>query len=330
MTNRQFRIFAGAALTCFVLQTPAGAKSYKELFPEHPSESEKVQKILDALDFQQGAIKLPSAHATLNVNSDYYYLSPADTKRVLVELWGNPPGTAENLLGMLFPAKRTPNDDTWGATISFLDDGYVSDEDAAKYDYTALLKDMQTDTADSNPERVKQGFGSIKLIGWAAPPFYDKAEHKLHWAKELEFDGSPSHTLNYDLRALGRQGVLKMSFVAGLDKLAEVKEAIPSVLAIPSYDKGSTYADYVPGVDKIAAYGIGGLIAGKIAAKTGLLVLALVFLKKGWIIVLLALGGGWRLLKWILGGRRQPPPAGPPPAGPPPTGPPDGPAETGV
>ena len=30
---------------------------------------------------------------------------------------------------------------------------------------------------------------SMELVGWAAPPRYDKATHKLYWAKELKVDG---------------------------------------------------------------------------------------------------------------------------------------------
>jgi uncharacterized membrane-anchored protein len=66
-------------------------------------------------------------------------------------------------------------------------------------------------------------------------------------------------------------------------------------MTIPEFAEGSRYQDYVPGVGKVAAYGIGGLIAGKAAAKLGLLAGALAFLKKGWILLVLA--GGWIIAK---------------------------------
>lgn len=56
-----------------------------------------------------------------------------------------------------------------------------------------------------------------------------------------------------------------------------------------SFTEGNRYADYVPGVDTMAAVGIGGLIAGKVAAKAGLLIVLLAFLKKGFILLLLPL-----------------------------------------
>ena len=88
-----------------------------------------------------------------------------------------------------------------------------------------------------------------------------------------------------------RKGVLKINFVADMGDLAVIRSVIPDVLEMAQFEPGSRYADYVPGADKVAAYGIGGLIAGKVLAKAGLLAVLLVFLKKGWIIVLFALGG---------------------------------------
>jgi uncharacterized membrane-anchored protein len=263
----------------------------------------KAKELVEALDYRDGAIALGSAAVRLNVPSGFYFLGSEDARRVIVEAWGNPPATANGVLGMIFPAGRTPLDDVWGAIITYDEDGYVSDEDAAKINYTTLLKEMQEATTRGSEQRVKDGFPSIRLVGWASTPFYDKDTHKLHWAKELEFGGQALHTLNYDVRALGRKGVLNINFVAGMDQLGEIKAVIPAVMVMPEFEAGARYTDYMPGVDKVAAYGIGGLIAGKILSKAGLLAVALVFLKKGWVLVLLALPGLWR---WVgrLSGRK--------------------------
>jgi uncharacterized membrane-anchored protein len=90
--------------------------------------------------------------------------------------------------------------------------------------------------------------------------------------------------------------VLSINFVAGMNDLSVIKkDVIPAVLAMPEFTSGFRYEEYVPGVDKIAAYGIGGLIAGKVLSKVGLLAIALVFLKKGWIVIVLALGALWKV-----------------------------------
>jgi uncharacterized membrane-anchored protein len=271
------------------------AKPFADMFPGRKYENPQAQQFVESLDYKDGLVALGVGGVQLKVPQGFYYLSAEHSRRVLTEAWGNPPATAENVLGMIMPSNQTPLDDAWGAIITFDEDGYVSDEDAANINYADLLKEMQEATARGSEERVKQGFPAIRLVGWASPPFYDRAEHKLHWAKELEFGDSPKHTLNYDVRALGRKGVLKINFVAGMEQLAEIKGVIPAVMAMPEFVVGSRYQDYVPGADKVAAYGIGGLIAGKVLSKAGLLALALVFLKKGWILVVLALAGLWKL-----------------------------------
>lgn len=281
------------------------AKPFKEMFPGLEYSDQKTQQFVEGLDYKDGVNPLTVGGVQLNIPKGFYYLSADHARRVVVDAWGNPPATGENILGMILPSSKSPIEDTWGAIITFDEDGYVSDEDAAKIDYSDLLKEMQTAIAQDSEERVKQGFGSIRLVGWASPPYYDPATHKLHWAKELEFDGSPQHTLNYDVRALGRKGVLKMNFVAGMQQLTEIKSVIPAVMGMPEFVVGSRYEDYVPGTDKVAAYGLGALIAGKLASKAGLLVLALAFLKKGWILIVLAIAGFWKLIARFFQGKTQ-------------------------
>ena len=281
---------------------PALAKSYKDMFPDRNYANPQAQEFVESLDYQQGAIVLGAGGVELRVPQNFYFLSAAHARRVIVEVWGNPPVTAEKVLGMIIPTGKTPVDETWGAVITFDEAGYVSDEDAAKIDYAELLKSMQEGMKEVSAERVKQGFPSMRLVGWASPPYYDRAANKLHWAKELEFGGEAKHTLNYDVRALGRKGVLEIKFVAGIDDLGEIKSVIPAVMSMPEFAQGSRYQDYIPGTDKVAAYGIGGLIAGKVLSKAGLFALALAFLKKGWILVFLALGGLWTLFSRLFRG----------------------------
>ncbi len=245
-----------------------------------------AEAFLSEINPQKGTITLPGGIATLEVPENFYYLSPEDSARVLVEAWGNPED--ELNLGMLFPANYSPLDmAAWGVTIDYEAEGYVSDEDAADIDYGDLLKDMQGDTRDISKERVKMGYEPIELVGWATPPSYDPANHKLYWAKEIKFGDADENTLNYNVRVLGRQGVLVMNFVANMSQLGEIEASRDEVLALANFNDGNKYSDFNPELDKVAAYGIGGLIAGKALAKTGFLAAALILLKKFWFIILL-------------------------------------------
>ncbi len=255
-----------------------------------------------SLDYRDGYIELPGGVATLQVPENFYYLSPEDAERVLTEGWGNIPSEVLSL-GMLFPSRYHPlAAGSWGVTIDFEEEGYVSDKDAHKINYDDLLAEMQKDTRASSQWRVENGYDSLELVGWAAPPYYDEVGKKLHWAQTLLFGDAETATLNYNVRVLGRKGVLLMNFIASADQLAEVEQGLPSVLAMPSFTAGNTYAEFDPKMDKIAAYGIGGLIAGKVIAKTGLFAVAFVFLKKFGIFLVVGAGA---LLRKVFGSKKE-------------------------
>ncbi|WP_250636637.1 DUF2167 domain-containing protein [Agarivorans gilvus] len=204
---------------------------------------------------------------------------------------GKSPGSGLDTLGMLFPAESTPfDDDSWGVTIEYEEDGYVSDEDADDIDYGDLLSQMKQDTADASEQRMEQGYEAIELVGWAAPPYYDKAAHKLHWAKEIKFGDSETNTLNYNIRVLGRKGVLVLNFIAGMDQKQLIDSQLNTVVAMAEFQKDSRYEEFDPSIDKVAAYGLGALVAGKAVAKTGFLAAAFLFLKKFGIILLAGVG----------------------------------------
>lgn len=250
-----------------------------------------ARQLWDSLDRQQGTIKLPNGVATLNVPENFYYLNPADSEKILVEVWGNPPGAGANTLGMLFPIEGTPFDsDNWGVSIEYIEDGYVSDSDADEIDYDDLLADMQESTQDENKVRAEQGYEPIELVGWAENPFYDKQSHKLHWAQELKFGNQSPNTLNYNIRVLGRKGILLLNFIAGMEQKEIIDSKLDSVLALAEFDQGSRYEDFDPSIDKVAAYGLGALVAGKVIAKTGFLAAALIFLKKFGVLIVIAIG----------------------------------------
>jgi uncharacterized membrane-anchored protein len=266
------------------------AENEANLTTEQEQYIAEANKILDSLDPQHGEIKLPNGVATLKVPENFYYLSPEDTETVLVKVWGNPPG-GEKTLGMLFPAGVTPYDNTaWGVTVEYVEDGYVEDEDANDINYDELLSEMKESAASENEERMQQGYDAINLVGWAAKPYYDKETHKLHWAKEFKFGTQEINTLNYNIRVLGRKGVLVLNFIAGMDQLDMINSQIDTVMKIADFDEGSRYADFNPDIDTVAAYGIGALVAGKVAAKVGLLATILIFLKKFWILLLFGAG----------------------------------------
>jgi uncharacterized membrane-anchored protein len=239
------------------------------LIASHWAQADERQ-VLEGLKFQSGTIALGSNLASLSLTPNFQYLSPADTKKFLVEVWRNPPGAAEGTLGAIVPANVDMlGGSGWIIVISYDDSGHVSDDDATGIDYDQLLKDMQSQTRKDSEERKKQGFEPIELVGWAKPPYYDSRAKKLYWAKRLKFGGDADETLNYSIRALGRTGVLELTVVASMQQLGMVDSRINEILGMVAFNSGSTYGEFSPSVDKAAEYGIAGLIAGGILAKAG-------------------------------------------------------------
>ena len=261
-----------------------------------------IDSINHSFTWQHGEIQLGDGVATLDVPSGYKYLDPAQSKTVLTDLWGNPPAET---YGLLFHENDNPLDSTisFVIEISYTEDGYVKDNDADKIDYDDLLADMKESIKENNPVRKEQGYPTMELIGWAAPPYYDKEQKKLHWAKELLFEDSPESTLNYDVRILGRRGFLVLTAIGSMQDLGDFNKDSERIIASTNFNKGHRYEDFDASIDKIAAYGIGGLIAGKLLLKAGLLAKVGILLAKFWKVIAVAFVAlGARIRKIFSGG----------------------------
>ena len=262
------------------------------------AEEQRVIDILKSLHPQTGKITLSNGVAELNVPAQFRYLDAADARKVPVDLWHNPPGVASDSLGMLIPDHfGAAEEHSWAAEISFLESGYIKDEQP---DYAKLLKQIQEAQEKANPEREKQGYEPLHIVGWAQPPHYDKDAKKLYWAKELRSDDNAPHGLNYDIRILGRRGALELSIIAGMDQLDRINQAAPEILSVVNFNQGHRYADFNPKTDKVAPYALAGLIGGGLLlAKVGGLkwiIAGLLAAKKFVIIGIVAVGGFFKRL----------------------------------
>lgn len=288
--------FSRSIALCLFLSLPAPslAEPFKDFFPdEYAQMTTAEQAIFDRLDLEQGKVLLIGGIAEIDVPDGYYFLDTAGARLVLEELWGNPPD--DTVAGMIFPRDGWAWNGSWGATVTYDPMGYVSDQNAGSYDYDEMLTQLQTDSVEMNEWRAKNGYEAITILGWAEPPHYEAATNELYWAKRLQFAGAPTETLNYDIRELGRTGVLVVGFIAEMSSLEAVKTAAPDILKMVAFTEGNRYADFNPDTDKMAEFDLGGLISGNSAVSAGLLIVLLAFLKKGGFLLLLA------PLAWLFG-----------------------------
>ncbi|MFQ6599370.1 DUF2167 domain-containing protein [Flavobacterium sp. C3NV] len=259
---------------------------------------DKVEK---SFKYESGKITLSAGEGTLNVPKGFKFLNAAQTQDVLSNLWGNPED--KSVLGSLVPdGKGVTHSNSWMFVISYQGDGFVKDDDAGDIDYDDLLKTMKEDVQAENEERKKGGYPEVQLVGWASKPYYDNNLKVLHWAKELKFGTDEANTLNYDLRVLGRKGMYNISAVAGMDELAEVKASIPGILKSVEFNQGHKYLDFDADTDTVAAWTIGGLVAGKVLAKVGFFA---ILAKFGKIIVIGIIAAFAGLKKFLFGKKDQ-------------------------
>lgn len=302
--RKTFSLFA-AILISSIASAKKPADSTKNAIPDSiqvliEQQLKRMDSIESTLHYKTGTITLSNSKATIHVKEGFKFLEGDEAEYVLTDLWGNLKGSKP--LGLLFPEHGgATKPDGYAYLLEYEDIGYVKDKDANKIDYDDLLKDMKAGEKKANEERARFGLETMELIGWAAKPKYDQVKKLLYWAKEFRVSNSEENTLNYDIRILGRKGVLTISAIATMAQLDSVNKNLDAVLSMVSFDKGYTYADFDSKTDNVAAWTIGGLVAGKILAKAGFFAFILKNIKLV-VIGLIAFGGGiWRFVS----GRRK-------------------------
>jgi uncharacterized membrane-anchored protein len=263
----------------------------------------KLDSVEKTMRYEHGNISVQNGNANLHLPQGFKFINASQSQYILEDLWQNLPDAS--VLGMIVSDSFRINSMTnsWVFVVTYDGMGYVKDDDADDIDYDDLLKDLKEAQTQANLQRAKLGYGQMNLVGWASKPYYDKQNKVLHWAKELTVAGDETNTLNYDVRVLGRKGVLSLNAVADMDQLEVVKKNIPAILKMASFGKGHTYSEFNPDVDEVAAWTIGGLVAGKILVKAGMLAGLLKFWK---LIAIGLVAAGSFIWKFVRGKKQQP------------------------
>jgi len=279
---------------------PSAQEEVDEIANEIGKTTDDEPSLQSTLTFQSGTVAVPEAHVQLRLTDSFRYLGHEDSRRVLEEYWGNPPD--DTVLGMLIPtADDLHSEHSWAVVLTYSEDGYVSDADANEIDYDSMLADMKEETTDNNEALSEAGYDTVELSGWAQAPRYDANSKRLHWAKELKFASSETATVNYDIRVLGRAGYLSLNAIGDIGDLDRINTGMAEVLSMAQFDDGHRYADYNASTDKLAAYGVGALVAGGLASKAGLFAKIGILLAKFWKLGLIAVVGLGALGKKLFG-----------------------------
>lgn len=251
-------------------QTPADSSDAKPTVEEEKANAAALKK----LGAQTSGIGKIGAHAEMDIPEGYIFF-PAAGAKALLKSWGNLISDTEE--GLV-----TSEKDRWSVLFDFEDVGYVKDADKDELDAGKMLKMMHDNEPDQNAARKEAGLPASHTIGFAMPPKYNEETHNLEWAVKFAIDGQPEELLNYHTKLLGRKGVMTATLMCDPDQLQSVLPDYQKLLTNYRFKSGNTYAEYRSG-DKLATYGLVGLVAGGTAlaaSKMGLFAKAGVLLAK--------------------------------------------------
>jgi len=212
--------------------------------------------------WQLGPKPLELGHdVQLSLPAGYVFLGMPDADRFLKK---NGSFDNEGVLGVVMSQDEKQS---WGIILDYQEAGYVKDDE--KLDSGALLKAIREGTEQGNKERQAHGFPALTVGDWSEAPRYDHATHRLIWA--LPATSTNGTTINYNTRVLGRRGFVSLNLLSGADRIATEKANAATLLAATTFKNGARYEDFDKKHDKVAEYGLMGLILGGagIAAAAG-------------------------------------------------------------
>lgn len=295
MTMRKILTFV-ASLFVVLLHAQ---KDKEEVVLDLTKQFDSIEK---SLKYEHGIIELDNGIGKIKIPKGFKYLNAQQAEKVLVDVWGNPKSETPSLGMIMLENQGVTGMNGYVFNIEYDAIGYVKDDDADDIDYDELLTQMKEDSKAENEIRVKEGYEPITIVGWAAKPFYDKDRKILHWAKEIKFGKDEVNTLNYNIRILGRKGVLVLNAISTVKELPLVKKDISKVLNIVEFNDGYRYDQFDSNVDDVAAWTIGGLVAGKVLAKVGFFAAILKFWK---VIAIAFLAFFGKIKNMIFGNKEQ-------------------------
>ena len=259
------------ALLALTLSLSAGAlKAFAQQAAENGTENAPLEPMTEA-EKQWRSVEWEGAgteaklgdEARIKIPEGYMFTGRAGTQ-TLMKLYGN-------LLTQMEQGYIEPEDDSaaWFMVFEYEDSGHVKDDDKSDLDADALLKSFKDNDAAENAERSKMNLPALNTVGWLVPPYYNETTHNLEWALLLDSEGKK--VVNFNIRLLGREGIMHVTVVTGAEEFEKIKDEVPALLAGFSFNPGRTYAEYREG-DKTADYGLMALLGvGAVAAGAGIL-----------------------------------------------------------
>jgi len=281
MLKNFFKIILLALLLSTSFQ--ASSIAVEEKIIENKEEREKKLDTLTWYNFdnpKEHKVKIDRANAEIYILENEYYLKSNDVNQYAWWLWGKPEPSDLIIFGTGYTAY-----------VEYQDDGYVKLDDWKDVDSEQWINQMRA-TAKENAEIFKkQNLDYAKSMKWIYKPTVDEENNSASYSYEVTWNKNEKSMESKSI-VLGKSGYLTFTYVVKIEPDTDLLQhaTISKEFANTTvFTEGSKYSDYKSG-DKIAAVGIGGLVAGtlgvKALAKVGILAKFLPFLAKFWWIIL--------------------------------------------
>ena len=243
-TSHRSALAAFALLCAFIITAPSLAK-------ENGVQEEPV-----GFDWQSGPTNayLGDDLAEIEIPAGYMALDRAETQR-LMEYLENPVNGSE--VGTIAPDSDDVN---WFVVFEWDEIGYVEDDDHDEIDAEALLASIRQGTESANEMRRERGWAEMQIVGWEEAPHYDADTQNLTWAVRGRSQGQDN--VNRIVKILGRRGVMTATLVTDPHLLTVASVESDQLLADFAFRPGNTYAEFIPGTDRLAEIGLSALIVG--------------------------------------------------------------------
>jgi len=210
---------------------------------------------IGALPWKHGPAPLSLPHGVeIALPDGYRFLGMPEADELMKKL-GNLHN--ENLLGIVI--SETPGETNWFVSIRYDEEGFIKDDE--KLDGKEILDSIREGEDDYNEERKKLGFPPIHAEGWQEEPRYDQTSHHVVWALVLS-SAEEGKSVNLNTRVLGRKGYASVNLVTGADELSRWRANGSEILRATSFAPGQRYEDFDAKTDKVAEYGLTGLVLG--------------------------------------------------------------------
>lgn len=229
----------------------------------HELPDERFMRKFEAdLEYKYGFIDICDNKAVLKLSEGYRYLEGNNAKNVLEIVWGMQ--SSKQMAGLILPPGIGPfSQDAWGFVVSFDESGHIQDTDSITLNKDILISKLRLDQETENKERQDKGHQTIQIVDWEMAPMYHIKSHTLSWALEYDFSNEIQHIVIFNIKKLGRTGILTLNAIIGKNVYESSRNSLIDALSFSEFNKDYKYDDFDKNGDPVSKSTLSDIVTGQ-------------------------------------------------------------------